>query len=94
MKAVKGYYDGKTIQLLEPLQARKGQEVVVVVSGEYKNSKRSHSSKQLRGSVKGLRLTEKLLKSRREDIEREEEHNKIAGILYPFAKNHITRKQS
>jgi hypothetical protein len=70
MKAVKGYYDGKVVKPNEPLNTKPDSEVIIVFQEWLLNKNASREARRrLRGSGKGENLTEKLLKSRSEDLE-------------------------
>jgi predicted DNA-binding antitoxin AbrB/MazE fold protein len=71
MLAIKGIYDGTVIKPLEPIPFKKGMEVIITFLQEYEINKEKDDWRKLRGSAKGTGLTAALLRSRREDLERE-----------------------
>jgi len=71
MLAIKGIYDGTEIKPLEPIPFKKGMEVIITFLHEYEIKKEKDAWRKLRGSAKGAGLTAALLRSRREDLERE-----------------------
>lgn len=71
MQAIRAIYDGKKIEPLEPISTRRKTEIIVIFPDNEEKGKAGMTSEQarflLRGSAKGEHLTEKLLKSRKED---------------------------
>ncbi len=71
MQVVKAIFDGHAIKVIEPIKSKKRTEVLVIFPDEVKRFTPKEARKLLRGAGKGERLTEKLLKSRAEDIKLE-----------------------
>lgn len=71
MLAVKGIYDGTVIKPLEAIPFKKAMQVIITFLDEDGNSEKQGDWRKLRGSAKGAGLTAALLRSRREDLERE-----------------------
>lgn len=69
MQVVRALFDGNEIKPIEPIKAKKKTEVLVIFPDEVERFAPEEARKLLRGSGKGERLTEKLLKTRAEDIE-------------------------
>ena len=71
MLAVRGYFDGKSIQFLEPMPEVKPADVIVVFINDTPNSLKAKKSQEarklLRGCEKGENLLEMLLAYRREE---------------------------
>ncbi len=76
MLTIRGVYDGKKIELSEEVPFKEKREVLITFLDETieiaNNEFKVDPIKALRGCAKGLKLTEKLLESRREDLELEE----------------------
>ena len=76
MLTIRGVYDGKKIELSEEVPFKEKREVLITFLDEIvemvDNEFKVDPIKTLRGCAKGLKLTEKLLESRREDLELEE----------------------
>lgn len=68
MQVVKAIFDGKDIHPIDPINAKKKTEVLVIFPSDEKKYSPEETRKRLRGAGKGESLTEKLLKSRAEDI--------------------------
>ncbi len=68
MKVAKGVFDGKEIKLLEPILTREKTNVLIIFPDKVEKYNSEIARKFLRGRGKGEKLTEKLLKSRQEDI--------------------------
>ena len=68
MQVVKAIFDGKDIHPIDPINVKKKTEVLVIFPSDEKKYLPAEARKRLRGSGKGESLTEKLLKSRAEDI--------------------------
>ncbi len=51
MLALQGYYDGKTIQLLEEFPAKKNQKLIITVLDEFINENSVKGQKSARGSL-------------------------------------------
>lgn len=64
MQAIKAVFDGNEIKPTEPIKTKKRTEVLVIFPDEYEKKSSEEARRLLRGSGKGERLTEKLLKSR------------------------------
>ena len=71
MQVVKAVFDGHDIKPIEPIKTKKITEVIVIFPNDEEKIGSAEARKLLRGSGKGLQLTEKLLKSRLEDIKLE-----------------------
>ena len=67
MRTVKALYDGNEVRIIEPVKLKKNTEIFLVIPNDMQKISPSEARKQLRGSGKGEKLTEKLLKSRKED---------------------------
>ena len=76
MLAIRGIYNGKRIEPLEEIPFKGNMNVIITFLEELVEETNSESKidpiKALRGCAKGTNLTEKLLESRREDLELEE----------------------
>jgi len=68
MRVIRALFNGKEIKPIEPIKAEKKTEVLVIFPDEVKKIPPQDARKLLRGSGKGEKLVEKLLKSREEDI--------------------------
>jgi len=68
MQVVRAVFDGHDIKPMEPIKTKKTTEVLVIFPNDSEKIAAEEARKLLRGSGKGERLTEKLLKSRAEDI--------------------------
>ena len=68
MQVVRALFDGNEIKPIEPIRTKKKTEVLVIFPDEVERFAQDEARKLLRGSWKGEGLTEKLLKSRAEDI--------------------------
>jgi len=74
MLTVKGIFDGQEIKPIEPIPLNAPTEVIILfMDKENDVSLAAKARHKLRASAKGSKLTEKLLESRREDLEREEQ---------------------
>ena len=67
MQVVKAIFDGQNIHPIDPIDVKKKTEVLVIFPTEEKTCPPEEARKLLRGSERGERLTEKLLKAREED---------------------------
>ena len=76
MLTIRGIYDGKKIEPLEEIPFKEKKNVIITFLEEPVEEIDLESEidpiKALRGCAKGSNLTEKLLESRREDLELEE----------------------
>ena len=76
MLTVEGIYDGKKIEPLKAIPFKKKKKVVITFLDEVLENTGLELGidpiRALRGCAKGSNLTEKMLESRREDIELEE----------------------
>ena len=76
MLTIRGVYDGEKIEPSEEIPFKEKRNVVITFLEEpVENTEHEPEIdpiKALRGSAKGVKLTEELLKSRREDLELEE----------------------
>lgn len=71
MQAIRAVFNGHEIKPVEPILTKKKTDVLVIFpNNEHKYSPKEAREK-LRGLGKGEKLTEKLLKSRAEDIKLE-----------------------
>jgi len=68
MRVIRALFNGKEIKPIEPIKAKKRTEVLVIFPDEVKKISSQDARKLLRGSGKGEKLVEKLLKLREEDI--------------------------
>lgn len=68
MQVVRAVYDGHDIRAIEPIKTKKKTEVLVIFPNKTEEITAENARKLLRGSGKGERLTEKLLKSRADDL--------------------------
>lgn len=67
MIVVKALFDGHDIKPIEPIKTKKKTEVLVIFPNDIERLDTEEARRLLRGSGKGERLTERLLKSRAED---------------------------
>ncbi len=72
MQVIRALYDGIEIKPIEPIRTRKKTEVLIIFPDEEEKIPSKEARKLLRGCGRGEKLTEKLLKSRREDMLLEE----------------------
>ena len=76
MLTIEGIYDGKTIEPLKEIPFKKKKKVVITFLDEVLENTGLELGidpiRALRGCAKGSNLNEKMLESRREDIELEE----------------------
>ena len=76
MLTIKGIYDGQKIEPLKEIPFKKKKKVVITFLDEVRGNAGSELGidpiEALRGCAKGSNLTEKLMQSRREDMELEE----------------------
>lgn len=68
MQVVKAIFDGHEIKTIEPIKTKKETKVLIIFPDEIKKYTPNEARRLLRGAGKGERLTERLLKSRSEDI--------------------------
>jgi hypothetical protein len=68
MQVIRALFDGSEIKPIEPIKTKKKTEVLVIFPDEIEKFALEEARRLLKGSGKGERLTEKLLKSRAEDI--------------------------
>jgi len=68
MQAIRAIFDGSEIKSIEPIATKKKTEVLVIFPNNENKFSPEEARKNLRGLGRGERLTEKLLKSRVEDI--------------------------
>jgi len=71
MQVIKAVFDGNEIKPLEPIKTKKKTEVLVIFPDNFEKKSPEEARRLLRGSGRGERLTERLLKSRAEDIKLE-----------------------
>ena len=71
MQVVKAIYDGHDIIAVEPIKIKKKTDVLVIFPNEEEKIESAEARKLLRGSGKGEKLTEKLLKYRKDDTRNE-----------------------
>lgn len=69
MQAIRTIFNGHDIKLIEPIKTHERTEVLVIFPDEEAKYSAAEAMKLLRGSGRGEGLTEKLLKSRKEDIQ-------------------------
>lgn len=67
MQVVRALYDGRDIRPMEPIKAKKQTEVLVIFPNKEEGMNPETARKLLRGSGRGEKLTEKLLKTRADD---------------------------
>jgi len=67
MQVIRAIYDGYDIRAIEPIKVKRKTEVLVIFPNEVEKSGPSEARKLLRGSGKGEKLTERLLKYRADD---------------------------
>ena len=68
MRVIKALFNGKEIKPIEPIKVKRRTEVLVIFPDEVKKILTQDARRLLRGSGKGGKLVERLLKSREEDI--------------------------
>jgi len=68
MQAVRALFDGHDIKIIEPIKTKKKTEVLVIFPDDIDRISFAEARSLLKGCGKGEGLTEKLLKSRAEDI--------------------------
>ena len=68
MQVVRAIYDGQHIKPIDPIRTNKETEVLVIFPDNLENISPENARELLRGAGKGEKLTEKLLKSRMEDL--------------------------
>lgn len=71
MQVAKAIYDGHDIIAVEPIKIKRKTEVLVIFPNEVEKIESAEARKLLRGSGKGEKLTEKLLKYRMDDTRNE-----------------------
>lgn len=71
MQAIKAIFDGHDIKPIEPIRMKTTTEVLVIFPDAIGKLATGEARRLLRGTGKGEHLTEKLLKSRSEDIKLE-----------------------
>jgi hypothetical protein len=71
MQVVKAIYDGHDIIAVEPIKIKRKTDVLVIFPNEEEKIQSAEARKLLRGSGKGEKLTEKLLKYRTDDTRNE-----------------------
>ncbi len=71
MQVVKAVYDGFDIKPIEPIKTKHKTEVLVIFPNNPEEISPSEARRLLKGMGSGYHLTEKLLKSRTEDIQHE-----------------------
>lgn len=67
MQVVRAIYDGHDIRAIEPIKVKRQTEVLVIFPDKVEKTSPSEARKLLRGSGKGEKLTEKLLKYRADE---------------------------
>lgn len=67
MQVVRALFDGHDIRPIDPITTKKKMEVLVIFPNEAEKIAPEEARTLLRGSGKGERLTDKLLRSRAED---------------------------
>lgn len=68
MQVVRAVFNGHDIKPIEPIRTKKTTEVLVIFPDDVEKYTPEEARRLLRGSGKGESLTERLLKSREEDI--------------------------
>jgi len=68
MQLVKGFFDGMVIKLKEPVLTQEKTEVLILFPDNMNKIEPQKARKLLRGSGKGEKLNEILLKERREEL--------------------------
>lgn len=68
MQVVRAVFNGHDIKPIEPIKTKKTTEVLVIFPDDVEKYTPEEARRLLRGSGKGESLTERLLKSREEDI--------------------------
>lgn len=71
MQVVRAIYDGYHIKPIEPIKIKKKTEVLVIFPNYPEEVSPSEARRLLKGMGKGENLTDKLLKSRTEDLRHE-----------------------
>jgi hypothetical protein len=71
MKVVRALFDGRDIKFIDPIKTEKKTEVLVIFPNDTEKFASEEARRFLKGSIKGLNLTDKLLKSRAKDLELE-----------------------
>lgn len=71
MQAIKAIFDGHNIKPMEPIKMKNKTEVLVIFPDITEKIASGEARRLLRGAGKGEHLTDKLLKSRVEDIKLE-----------------------
>jgi len=71
MQVVRAIFDGHDIKPIEPIKIKKKAEVLVIFPDEIEKIGSAEARKLLRGSGKGEKLTERLLKYRADDTRNE-----------------------
>ncbi len=64
MQVVRALFDGHDIRPIEPIKSNKKSEVLVIFPSDIERVDPEEARRLLRGSGKGERLTDRLLKSR------------------------------
>ena len=68
MQVVRAVFNGHDIKPIEPIKTKKTTEVLIIFPDDVEKYTPEEARRLLRGSGKGESLTERLLKSREEDI--------------------------
>jgi len=71
MQVVRALFDGREIKTVDPIKSKKPTEVLVIFPNDFERVSPVDARRLLRGAGKGENLTDKLLKSRKEDLARE-----------------------
>ena len=71
MQAVRALFDGQDIRPLEPIKTKERTEVLIIFPTKEEDITPSEVRNLLKGSGKGEKLTERLLKSRTDDMKNE-----------------------
>ena len=71
MQVVRAIYDGCDIRAVEPIKVKRQTEVLVIFPDEAEKPGTMEARRLLRGSGKGEKLTEKLLKYRADETANE-----------------------
>ena len=71
MQVIRAIYDGYDIKPIEPIKVKRKTEVLVIFPNNPEQMSPSEARRLLKGRGEGENLTDKLLKSRAEDLRHE-----------------------
>lgn len=71
MQVVRALFDGHDIKPIEPIRTKYKTEVLIIFPNQVEEILPAEARRLLRGSGRGEKLTERLLKSRADDIKYE-----------------------